>query len=500
MITFYTITTLILFFLIMAFNLFILIPHGFWLGIYPYIGGITAIFALILLLIRLIEVPLSIKIFKGLLILLTIFIFFTFIQIWRNTRLINQYQEQRSKYMDELMKITTQKNENKYPMGRMEEGIVNLIEANTGIPVTQYNTGTLMNGGKMTIDAMIEDIAKAQEHIHILFFIIREDAIGNKFKDTLIKKAKEGVEVRVIYDGLGSRGLSNKYLKELREAGAEMIGHDGYINSILKGKLNHRNHRKIIIVDGKIGYVGGLNIGDEYLGRDKNIGNWKDLQIRIEGEAVNWMQKIFLGDWYYVSGKRLLDAKYFPRHNETNLMPVQLITSGFDTHWNEISQLYFSMITSAQDKLYIGTPYLVLNDSMVKALQTAALRGVDVRIIIPKKPDFFIVGWANESFFEILLKANVKIYQYDAGFLHAKVFLVDDRIVSVGSANFNTRSLFLDYEINAVVYDEKIVKEMNQEFQVYLERSIEITYEDEVNKSKLQKFKQLLGKLIIPLS
>ncbi len=501
MIAFFTTTTGILLLLIISFNLFMLTNHGFVIGIYPYVVVTSLLFVLSLLILHFFKGILLAKIIKTLLIIISVFMLFTLNQIWRNTQLLNKYQNNRSIYMDELMRMTKDKVEKIETIGEVEEGIVNLIELNTGLPVTHYNKGKLLNGGVDTFDEMIEEISNAKEHIHVEFFILRNDRIGNKFKDVLIKKAKEGVKVRVIYDGLGSHKLGRRYIRQLREVGVEVKAHDGYLSSILKGKLNHRNHRKIVVVDGKVGFIGGFNLGDEYLGRDKNIGDWKDLQIRLEGEVVNWIQKIFLGDWYYITGEKILDKNYFPIQNDvTNFMPTQMITSGFDTHWNEISQLYFSMINSATEKIYIGTPYLILNNSMLKALQTAGLRGVDVRVIIPKKPDFFMVGWANESFFKRLLSANVKIYQYEEGFLHAKVFLVDDKMVSIGSANLNTRSLFLDYEVNAVIYDEQMANQVLQEFHLYLNKSNEVTYQDEMKKSKLQKLKQWLGKTIIPFA
>nr|WP_243427914.1 cardiolipin synthase [Alkaliphilus hydrothermalis] len=462
---------------------------------------VTLVFGVLLLVIRFVKWTLLIKIATLLMAVVFILSLYTFYQIWRNTRLLNGYISKRSSYMNEIEQLLKNEDVTRGSFSKQEEGIISLIEANTGIPVTYHNQGEYLNGGGETIDAMIEAMDKAQHHIHVEFFIMRDDSIGNKFKDILIKKAQEGVSVRVIYDGLGSRKLKKNYVGELKKEGVDVRAYDGYIDSLLKGKLNHRNHRKIVVVDGKVGFVGGFNIGDEYLGRDENIGYWKDLQVQLEGDVVHSMQMVFLGDWYYVTDEKILEEEYFPsNHGITNYMPAQMVTSGFDTYWSEISQFYFAMITSAEDRVYIGTPYLVLNDSMLKALQVAALKGVDVRLIIPKKPDLFIVGWANESYFEKLLKSKVKIYQYDRGFLHAKVFLVDDRIVSVGTANFNTRSLFLDYEVNAVIYDKGMAGKLLEEFQLYERESQQVTYEDEMKKGLLNKVKGMLGKIIIPLA
>ncbi|SNR99918.1 cardiolipin synthase [Anaerovirgula multivorans] len=500
MIKFFIVVTWILFLAVVYYNLFVIIPEPVILGVYPYVLGITAILAIALLMYKFIENPLLIKIISYGLLIVFVIIGFTFIKIWKNAKLLNNYQENRSHYLDDLMKITKEREYEDTNLQSEQEGVATLIEANTGIPLTYYNRAALMNDIEKIFDEMIEAISQAESHIHIEFFIVRDDHIGKKFKELLMKKANEGLEIRLIYDGLGSRELGLDFIKDLRRAGAEIFAYDNVVDSILKGKLNHRNHRKMVIVDGKTAFTGGINLGDEYLGRDKAIGNWEDIGLKIEGEGAHWMQKIFLADWYYVTKEKIIDEKYFSPVKLQETLPIQMVTSGYDTHWNEISQVYFSMIIAAKEKIYIATPYLILGDSMLKALETAALRGVDVNIVVPRKPDYFIVGWANASFFEKLLKSKVKIYQYDNGFLHAKAVLIDDKILSVGSANLNTRSLYLDYELNAIIYDEVLCKEMLKEFQNYIDKSIEVTLEDYENPPISQRMKELAGRFIIPLT
>lgn len=437
---------------------------------------------------------------KGLLLIILVFGVFTGIQIWRNSVLINGYQLKRSIYMDKLMKITSYDEAEKMELTNLQNGIATLIENSTGMPITKKNETTILSGGSKVIDEIIEAFSQAEHHIHVEFFIIRDDEIGKKFKDILIKKTQEGVKVRLIYDGLGSTSFSTSFKKELLAAGVEIGVFDNTLQSILKGKLNNRNHRKIVIVDGRVAFTGGFNIGDEYLGRDDSIGEWHDMHVMIEGEAVNWIQKIFLADWFYITSEAIIDERYFAQNNTEAFMPIQMISSGFDTHWNEISQLYFSMISNAQEKVYITTPYLILNDSLIKALQTAALRGVDVKIILPKKPDLFLVGWANTSFFEKLLKAKVEIYLHEDGFIHSKVILTDNQIVSIGSANFNTRSLFLDYEVNAVIFNEDKCKEVEAIIHDYLKNSHSVAYEDYKKVNIATRLKLWIGRLIIPLA
>lgn len=493
----YTLTVLVI--LLFTYNLFRFLSHGLVLGIYPYMMAVVVVIIMLMGSLHFIKIRVIQIGVKWIFIVLIIFFAYTIVQVYRNSYIVNSYQEKRSEYMDKLMNLTVYNHED-VKLTKLQEGISTLVEGNTGIPLTYYNDVKVLADGVTVIDEMIKTISEAKDHIHVEYFIIRDDKIGNKFKDVLIKKAQEGVKVRLIYDGLGSRAIKAKYKKDLLKAGVEVGVFNGGIKSAIRGKLNHRNHRKIVIVDGEVGYIGGFNIGDEYLGRDENIGKWRDLHIKVKGEIVNWGQKIFLADWYYITNEAIIDEGYFPSSRVDALIPAQMITSGFDTHWNEISQLYFTMITGAQEKLYVATPYLILNDSLIKSLQTAAMRGVDVKVIIPKKPDLFLVGWANESFFETLLKAKVEIYLFKDGFIHSKVLLADNQVVSIGSANLNTRSLFLDYEANAVIYDEGVAVEIEELFDEYISKSQQVHYKDYKKPTLSKRIKLWLGKLIVPFA
>jgi len=375
----------------------------------------------------------------------------------------------------------------------------NLKQETTNMPISLYNEALLIYDDTAMFDEIIEEVAKANNHIHIEFFILRSDSIGQKLKDLLIKKANEGVEVRIIYDRLGSLSLKGSYKSELRASGVEIKSYGNIIRSIINGKLNNRNHRKIVIVDGKIGFTGGINIGDEYLGRDNTIGNWKDVLVKIKGEATNDMQRVFLDDWYYVSGDKLIDNKYFPKWDEKNTLPIQIVFGGYDKNSNEVSQSYLSIINSAKDRLYIAMPYFVPSSSILNALQDAALKGVDVRIILPKNPDHFLVGWVNASFFDKLLNSKVKIYLYEDGFLHSKVFAADDKVVSVGSANLNARSQYLDYEMNAVLFDRIHSDTMIKELYKNIEDSMEVILEEYNKRPLMERVKEKIGILIRPL-
>lgn len=482
------------------YNFFRLTPHAIIIGIYPYIIGIALSFGSIFIVLLFSNNNIVLLICNSLLSFILLFTLFTAFQIFRNSIPINGYQLKRSEYMDKLMGITKYNELKKIQLSTMQKSISTLIENNTGIPITSNNKVSLLSVGNKYIDEIIEEFSKAKDHIHVEFFIIRDDDIGNKFKDILIQKAREGVKVRLVFDGLGSRKLSKTFKNKLLKNNVEIGIFNSTIHSILKGKLNNRDHRKIIIVDGKKTFIGGFNIGNEYLDRDENIGEWNDMHVKVEGEVVNWAQKIFLADWFYITGEAIVDSRYFPENNVEAITPIQMITSGFDTHWNEISQLYFSLISNAQHKVYIATPYLILNDSIIKALQTAALRGVDVKIVLPQKPDVFIVGWANASFYETLLKAKVRIFLHEDGFIHSKIVITDNQIVSIGSANLNTRSLFLDYEVNAVIYHEDASRQVEDIFTTYLEKSKELEYNSFKKLTPIEKLKLWIGGLIAPFA
>ena len=365
---------------------------------------------------------------------------------------------------------------------------------------TFKNNAILISDNEHYFDEIIEAISQAEKHVHVLFYIMRDDNIGQKLKTVLIDRAKQGVEVRVIYDALGSFKLSRKYINELKEAGVEIVPYNTVLKSLITGKLNHRTHRKIIIVDGAVAFTGGVNIGDEYLNRDKNIGVWQDIIVKMEGDSVNYLQKIFLADWYFVTDKKITDIYYYGKTSVDNYLPVQMVAGGFDTGWHEIHQMYFTLINSARERLYIATPYFVLNDAMLESLQTAALRGVDVKIVIPEKTESFLIDWLNESFFKEILRSGVEVYKYKNGFMHAKSMIVDNRVVSVGSANLNMRGYYLDYEMNVLLYDEQLCLRMEQIFNKYMKMSEKQKYKDYEKLSLLRSVRYIIGRLILPIS
>ncbi|MBY9080596.1 cardiolipin synthase [Paenibacillus sp. HN-1] len=363
------------------------------------------------------------------------------------------------------------------------------------LPVTAGNKTAVFSKGEQAFEDMLRAIASARHHIHIEFYIIRDDHLGSRFQQLLIRKAREGVKVKLIYDGIGCLKLKKSFVNRLHEAGAETGCFSPPFLSFFTGRLNYRNHRKIVVVDGRIGYFGGLNIGDEYLGRDPKIGYWRDTHFRIEGDAVGWIQFAFLTDWYFVKRVLLTDPDYYPLQEGKGKERVRMIKSGPD---EPIHELFFSCFASAKRRIYIESPYFVLEPGIILALRTAAVTGVDVRIILPAVPDSKFVHLASMSYVQELLQAGVRFYLYEKGFLHAKVIIADDLACS-GSANMDIRSFYGQFELHAIFYDGTTVDRLVHDFDRDLQESREIELSQYAQRPQIQKYKETIARLFSPL-
>lgn len=364
--------------------------------------------------------------------------------------------------------------------------------------------GLLVNGAH-TYAAMRGAIDDAKDHVHVQFYIIQPDETGRGLLELLVAKARAGVEVRVLCDGLGSFSLPDDFWEPLRAAGgkAAVFAPVRFAPLIrTRDHVNFRNHRKVLVVDGRVGLTGGINIGREYLGLDPDIGEWRDTHVRIEGPAVLGMQQTFAEDWL-VSTEELLDGeRYFPEPTEPPAggATVQVIGSGPDRPWAIIHHLHFLAIAQSQRRVWITTPYFVPDRVLQTALVTAALRGVDVRLLLPRRSDNRLVDWASRYYYAELLEAGVRIYEYRAGFLHAKTMVVDDWFATVGSSNMDIRSFQLNYEINAFVYDEAATKALMEQFaaDLALAEPVEATWAAELSYARrlLYGFAGLLSPLL----
>ncbi|WP_430884721.1 cardiolipin synthase [Fusibacter sp. JL216-2] len=401
-----------------------------------------------------------------------------------------------AKIQRDIMRYVTYFKEMNSPVAsRLAMLLMNSADA----PFLINNRVDILTNGDETFSKILYALESAKDHIHMEYYIIRDDKIGTEIKNVLIKKAKEGIKVRLIYDSVGCWKLSAKYVHDLKLAGVEMYPFFPVALPILSRELNYRNHRKIVVVDGRVGFVGGLNIGDEYLGRSKQFGFWRDTHMAIWGEAVYGLQNTFINDWNFVSRQTLDSEVFFPKQAHQGDTIVQIAASGPDSEWHSIEQAYFTMVSSAKSRVYITTPYLVPGESMMSALKTAALSGVDVRIVIPAKPDHFLVYWASRDNIESLLEAGVRIYAYEKGFVHSKVVIVDSEVSTVGTANFDLRSFQINFEVNAFIYDGDVAQKLERDFFNDLDASSEINLETHLNRGIHIRFLESLGRLVSPL-
>lgn len=362
-------------------------------------------------------------------------------------------------------------------------------------PFTQNNEISIFTDGRKKFNALFADIANATDHIHIQYYIIKEDGLGKELVTALTKKAKEGIPVRVLYDHMGSRGISAHFYKELKEAGGIVEVFFPHFH------LNYRNHRKLAIIDGEIGYIGGFNVGDEYLGLDKKFGYWRDTHLRARGEVVHSLQNRFILDWNEACKEHNFEyeERFFPKLPEVGNVGAQIVSSGPDTEWQKIKNGYVKMINSAKEYVYLQTPYFIPDDTFLDALRIAALSGVDVRIMVPDKPDHMFVYWATLSNVGELLRAGAKVHIYENGFIHAKTLVVDDAIASVGTANIDHRSFTLNFEVNAFLYDEVIAKELRTAFEADIPVAEEMTLADYEGRSIWIKLKESISRLLSPV-
>lgn len=358
----------------------------------------------------------------------------------------------------------------------------------------------MIQSGEEKFNLLKEDILKAQSFIHMEYFIWRDDPLTSQIKELLIQKAKEGVRVRILYDALGSVYLSSQYIRSMRKSGIEIYPYYDFRSPFTIHTLNYRNHRKIVVIDGLIGYTGGMNIGQEYVDGGKKFSFWRDTHIRVEGEAVAVLQSIFLTSWMNTTKEDLIVEKNFPIKSDASWnTPIQVTTSGLDSQWSSIQQLYFCLISTAEQSVYIQSPYFVPDRTIHSALKTAALSGLDVRLMMTGIPDKKLPFWSAQTFFKDLLDAGVKIYQYQKGFMHSKTIAVDGEICSVGTANMDMRSFHLNYEINTLIYDHKVTQGLLRDFENDLESCSEITLESYGQLSELTKFRNSLARLFAPI-
>jgi len=401
----------------------------------------------------------------------------------------------------QLDEIRTGEYQFQNPASFHSRDLIYMLLNNNHAILSETNKVDLFTDGHEKFDQLFKDIQEAREYIHVQYYIIQKDWLGLRLIDLLTEKAREGVSVRVLYDELGSRRLNKKFFQAFRSAGGQAQAFFPSKLRLINMRLNYRNHRKLVIVDGRIGYVGGFNVGAEYLGLDPKFGYWRDTHLRIQGPSVYFMHARFMLDWNQAAPDR--SFHFFPELAPSQLVQgkagVQIVTSGPDSVWEVIKDGYIKMISSAKRSIYIQTPYFIPDASMMDSLRIAALSGLDVTLMIPQKPDHPFVHWATLSYIGELLKTGVRVYLYENGFIHAKTLVVDEEVSSVGTVNIDMRSFRLNFEVNAFVYDEELAKELLRRFQEDIADSRLLTLDQYMRRPYQVRIKESINRLLSPI-
>lgn len=386
--------------------------------------------------------------------------------------------------------------------------LIELLANNSDSPIFPNNEIKFYTNGTDKFKDLKEELLKATHHIHLEYYIVKSDGLGNEIKDILVKKSKEGVRVRFIIDRVGAK-MKKSFIKELKDNGIDVVFYSYFLAPLLRPintQINYRNHRKIVIIDGKVGFTGGINIGDEYLGKSK-AGFWRDTHLMVKGDFVMALQAVFLDDFLTIQKANneysFYDDEfdeYFPATSVRNDVLMQLVKSGPDSEFPAIMQGMLKMITMADKNIYITTPYFVPTESIMDALRIAALGGVDIKIIFPEQADHYMVNKASRTYLGELIRCGVKVYFYDKkAFVHAKTMTVDGKLFTLGTANMDIRSYDLNYEINCVVYDENKTKELDVIFYKDLEKCREFLLEEYESSGKINKFIEGIARIFSSL-
>lgn len=406
----------------------------------------------------------------------------------------------RKQFLDEQKNMPSQRKkellaEIELNFERLEKSIIRLgFEAKT-TALVGYNDLKIYTNGTDKFADLFADLEKAENFIHANYYIIQDDQLGDKFINLLTKKAAEGIEVRLLYDKMGCRNLSAHSLNMLEDAGGKAAPFAPFILD-----MNYRNHRKNVVIDGKIGYLGGINVGEEYIGHSRKFADWRDTHLRLVGKSVDSLQHQFCLDWNFAVGEALFsNEKYFPEKKAGGSSPIQIVSSGPDSEEQEIKSMFLKMIYGAEKNISIQSPYFIPDQSVLEALKNAARSGIDVKIMIPDRGDHAFVYGANNSFIGHMLESGARCYRYKEGFLHSKTISIDGHILSIGTTNMDVRSFKLNFEINAFIYDKEVTKQHDKIFEQDLEHAQEITMDDYENRGWTMKVRESISRLLSPI-
>lgn len=377
------------------------------------------------------------------------------------------------------------------------KSIAQLVGHDFADQISVGNKIDVLIDGENAFPVIIEALKNAKETIHLEYYIIRNDNIGNQIKDILIEKAKEGVKIRLIYDDFGSKAIRGTYVEELQDAGVEVYPFRKIILVALANRLNYRNHRKIIVIDGRVGFVGGINIGDDYINLPTSKVYHRDMHMRVEGPMVYSLQYIFLGDWQFCAKEKLtLDTTLFPTHmRQENGKVAQIAASGPDSTYPMIMYTILRAIMLAKEEILITTPYFVPSEAVIEAIKNAALSGVKVKLLVPYETNSLVTQLASSSYYSAFMAAGVEIYRYKKGFIHAKTSVFDGQFSIIGTANMDNRSFNLNFEVNGMIYDEELGQQMRDEFAKDLTHSVRLDPMEWEKRSSVKRFIEKVARL-----
>lgn len=444
--------------------------------------------------------------------LLTIFlpvvgmiIYFAVGNNYRKNKLYSKKIASDKKVMDEINRRITSVSEKTWTSGEDEimayKNLARML-LNDQSPLTGGNEVKLLLNGEEKFPELLHALKAAKKHIHIEYYIFEDGNIGNQIKDILIQKAAEGVKVRFIYDDFGSRSIRKSFVKELTDAGVEALPFYKIWFIALSNRTNYRNHRKIVVIDGCVGFVGGINVSDRYInGENADQVFWRDTHVMIVGPGIYYLQDLFICDWNFCTGKELpltneLFAAAGKKHGDAI---VQIAASGPDSDVPTIMFSLLQAIGSAKEELLITSPYFIPGDSILDALCISAMSGVKVRLLVPWKSDSYLVNAAACSYYNELLEAGVEIYRYTKGFVHAKTLVADGLLAVVGTANMDHRSFELNFEVNSMIYDKKIAAELKKAFHNDLKNAVQIDAKRWAGRSVIKQLPEKLCRLLSPL-
>lgn len=417
------------------------------------------------------------------------------------------FKRMRNKELKQMNQISKNQLEALQGMEKIEDEylheyhkLMSMLLKNNSSFLSSNNKIQIFNTGNSVYEQIFVDLEKAEKFIHFEYYLLENGVVADRLSEILIRKKQLGVKISMILDGIGSRSLSDAYIQKLRDHQVEVLVFRPVRFPNLTNKINNRNHRKILVIDGKIGYTGGINIADKYLIKYGDLGFWRDTHLRIVGDSIKMLEAIFIVDRNYLTQNIFKDlSQYFPKVSYAHGATIQIATSSPESGNANILNAFFTAITTAKKSIKLVSPYFIPDESLLMALRTAAMGGLKVEIILPGITDSAFVQYSARSYVQQLLQSDIKVYFYQKGFVHAKVLLIDDLFSMVGSANFDYRSFYQNFEINTLIYDQEINKQLSHQFEIDKRDSNLIRLSKWKKRPMKDKLFESISRLLAPL-